>query len=161
MPSKYLLLDYVLNPYVIVLAVVVVAAAAVVAVVKFGCLVTFLRFWSLTGWRHSISPKVFNQLSHGRWQVFHLNNNNIIVICPTHKHQYFRQTTWFSANVHRMVYCNDASKVDELHFPLAQWKPIHNILIHLWSFLAPWQPVHSFQWSTPVSHQPMWKWLKM
>ena len=49
MPSKYLLLDYVLIPYVILLAVVVVAAAAVVAVVKFGCLVTFLRLWPFSG----------------------------------------------------------------------------------------------------------------
>ena len=59
-------------PFVVVLIVVVGV------VVDFGFLVTFLRVWSLSGRRHSISPKVFDPLCHGRWQFFHLSNNIIV-----------------------------------------------------------------------------------
>ena len=59
-------------PFVVVLIVVVGV------VVEFGFLVTFLRVWSLSGRRHSISPKVFDPLCHGRWQFFHLSNNIIV-----------------------------------------------------------------------------------
>ena len=59
-------------PFVVVLIVVVGV------VVEFCFLVTFLRVWSLSGRRHSISPKVFDPLCHGRWQFFHLSNNIIV-----------------------------------------------------------------------------------
>ena len=54
-------------PFVVVLIVVVD-----VVVVELGFLVTFLRVWLLSGRRHSISPKVFDPLCHGRWHIFHL-----------------------------------------------------------------------------------------
>ena len=106
----YLLLDYAPLLFVVVLVVVVP-----VVVVEFGFLVTFLRVWPLSGRRHSISPNVFKPVCHCRWQVFHLNNNIMIIFshCPkemSNKHEI--QFDFLNMLV-QIMDCNKAAKVDK------------------------------------------------